>query len=563
LVFGYGFRVQSGTMSSPSTQSEMEKCVEEVLQLLSDMGADESDASMQKLALKASRVVGEMRASMQISPSAQLAALVEDEDWEGASEMLKSAADSEELVKQVVGVVYKDDEDMLGSIKWVKHLEARLQPVACEALYELIKAKKHTSHMQLLLLLKYVRKLNIGVRDIVRTSLECHGRGIIDQLVEEIKRREYEHLSQLPYVQSAVKFFIPTLVRHFDIGSVQSVLLLVSYSQKLKGTYDKLCLGIVQCLLQSFEDHLLLHSMQAMHVWVHVASLLHEVKGRGLSFRWVQTVRLLQQPLDKLDKLKTWFFLHYRTHLEHPDKQRVRDLHKMNPDMKLMLDAFTEWYYNGDSCRTDHLLEAATQVGCILEQLHVQLSRWQHLNTFHAFRLFSQIKKSHSNFRAETPECVDLLLSDSKKLRLINKLCKLPLCVRQGNVLCCDSQDDGQQLFNANVDPDTALTTLSFKAGHLAEQGGVAVVADAGTRWMLKPLDENHVKIFTTDGNLHFDIFFPFLKILIFAKKNNPFKIWVEFFFYFSCRQIFDCQQNIESKHHRGESCLPDAGKWL
>jgi hypothetical protein len=228
----------------------------------------------------------------------------------------------------------------------------------------------------------------------------------------------------------------------------------------------------------------------------------------------VHTVRLLQEPLDKLDKLKTWFFLHYRKHLEDPDKQKLCDLHKMNPDMKLMVEAFTEWYYNGDSCRTDHLLEAATAgVGCILEQLHVQLSRWQHLNTFHAFRLFSQIKKSDSDFRVETPECVDLLLSDSQKLRLINKLCKAPLCVRQRNVLCCDSKDDGEQLFTVTVDPDTALTTFSFLSGHLAaEQGGVAVVAEAGTRWMLKPIDENHFKIFTADGNLHFNSFFPLLK---------------------------------------------------
>jgi hypothetical protein len=131
----------------------------------------------------------------------------------------------------------------------------------------------------------------------------------------------------------------------------------------------------------------------------------------------------------------------------------------------------------------------------------------------------------------ETPECVDLLLSDSQKLRLINKLCKAPLCVRQGNVLvCCDSQHVGEQLFTVTVDPDTALTTFSFLSGHLAEQGGVAIVAEAGTRWMLKPIDENHVKIFTTDGNLHFNSFISFLKNFL---ELNIFLNLGSIFFYF------------------------------
>jgi hypothetical protein len=165
----------------------------------------------------------------------QLARTVRKENWEKAKEALEAnfaEGGREEVVSQVLALVCT--ESTSSAIKWVEHLDAQLQPGACNTLYGHIK-KGGTDQ---LLLLKYVRKLSIDVDEDVRCQLEVEARNIIDQLVLQIK----ENVITLVTGLDDIVFFVPNIVKRFDPSYEENIQLLLQWSHKCLGKSDKVCL---------------------------------------------------------------------------------------------------------------------------------------------------------------------------------------------------------------------------------------------------------------------------------------------------------------------------------
>lgn len=221
-------------------------------------------------------------------------------------------------------------------------------------------------------------------------------------------------------------------MRQFDINKVDSVLLLIQYSaysaKFLQRTDDNACLCIIKELLKAFEENFLLDSEQALLLWAHVIFVMQQIQPESK-----ELLKLFESPLEKLSKIKIRLLaLYQRYYVEAQDKQKLQDLHARNPDLlKIIVEKFVAyWYYNGELQRTKILLES---VNCfndrlskyaVLGQLHVEMFRWQHLDTFEAFYLYTQLKKNNLPLdylpipkeqlrRFKPPACVLLLLSCS------------------------------------------------------------------------------------------------------------------------------------------------------
>jgi len=162
----------------------------------------------------------------------------------------------------------------------------------------------------------------------------------------------------------------------------------------------------------------------------------------------------------------------------------------------------------------------------ILTRLHLEMFKCQQMDTFEAFCLFNEVKQYMEldscedqepelkapleQLKAKVPICLRLILwpkEDENQLRLVNKFFDSAVCIRQEKIVCSSSSLDKELFFSAAVDPDTALTTFSFYSGTTYCKLDVAALEDfsgkkpwTGTQWKLKAHDENHVKIFTDDG---------------------------------------------------------------
>jgi hypothetical protein len=136
-----GFCVKmSSTPASISSLSRIRK----VLQLLYVIRRKAPRENTQQLAQEATEIVEEMRTTFEKSPMGQLVEMVATAEWDTAKEILTNhfptAQSKSDAVKQVLVLFFSERwYRELNALKWVKHLQGELQPVACEALYELIK----------------------------------------------------------------------------------------------------------------------------------------------------------------------------------------------------------------------------------------------------------------------------------------------------------------------------------------------------------------------------------------------------------------------------------------
>jgi len=358
-------------MSSASSSSSVEH-LDQVLQLLSDVSAVETGDKLQQLAKEALKSVGEMRTELLGStPLGQLARIVEKFEWEKAAEQLKNnflPVDRPDVVKQVLLQQPPTNDDIhcyhntikCRAVKWVKYLDVELHPVVCETLYNSMKLKGHTDQLPVLKLLKYVRKFAISIQDDLRSELEKDSRCIIDQIVEDIKQKtcKYQHHRQLSLSSGGVKFFMPSIVRQFDLRSLKSILLLFNFSEMQNKNYNsKFSFYMINTLLEALEEHLLMDSLQALHLWAHIVSVKWSIQGRRLWSLYRDTLKLFDTPLEKLTKMKSRLLVHYQPYIE---DQHLTDLLKNNPLLLCILPDFIKWYYNGDSERTKNLMVAAT-----------------------------------------------------------------------------------------------------------------------------------------------------------------------------------------------------------
>lgn len=437
-------------------------------------------------------------------------------------------------MNKVLALIGNDKENLISGIGWVEYLDADLQPLACDTLYNSIMLRGFTDQpVMVLLLLKHIRNLPVGILDDVRTQLQIFSRSIIDRFVEAIKQNDYEAYSN---EFGVFDFYMPAIVSQFDIQNVDSVLLLIKYNcyQIKFDTYyfhNNISLALVSTIFKALEENLLLESEQAMHLYTHAKCIHNLGSNDGIKF-----TELFTNARKKLTILKTSYFVHYQRYVEDQDKQKLNELHNKNPHLEQITNDFVTWYYNGDSKRTKNLYavariveDVATKVG-IMYQLYMDMVRKKQKDTFDAFFLFNELNVQGQLLEEHAPACVHLLLkssSDAKQLRLVNKFLDAKLCVLEKRILCCNSDDEDEHLCIATVEPDTALTTFSFKSAGddtcwqldaSEHPEGVVKVEEKGTKWMIKAVDEDYVKIFTEDGKGAYIVFIHYW-ILKFIKK--------------------------------------------
>jgi hypothetical protein len=260
-------------------------------------------------------------------------------------------------VKEVLALV-GDEENLINGIKWVEHLDAELQPAACEILYNSIRLKGHTDQpLLVLLLLKNVGNLPVGVLDDVRTQLEKHGNLFIDRFAEAIKKKDY---AMCVNRDRAYDFSMPAIVSKFDISNVESILLLIDYNHyHIKfdpSLQNNICLALVSSVFKALEKYQLLDTEQALHVWAHAKYI--DITYRKISVENVYFLKPFYQTLiNKLNNMKNCLLVHYQQLIEDQDKHKFATLLKRNPGLRWISYDFVSWYYNGDLKRTRNLYE--------------------------------------------------------------------------------------------------------------------------------------------------------------------------------------------------------------
>lgn len=325
----------------------------------------------------------------------------------------------------------------------------------------------------------------------------------------------------------------------------------------MKGFPNIFCSSYSSCylndvLLKTLTAFSLLDSEQAMHLYAHCKFIsCKEEDHAGWKYVPKDVQKLCVDAVEKLSKHKISFFQHYQVYFEDQDKQKIANLHRVNKHLKSMVPEFITWYSNGDVGRIKTIFEAAKATSNlnrfglpgvaeqIMTQLCTEIDRLEFMYTFEAVSLFSDNKlflSSHKfereclfikntkdyfeDLQSKAPNCLRLLLG-SKHLRLVNKFFGTPLCVQHERILCSTSSQDGErhEVCSVVVDPDTALTTVSFKFDDnvckldASALDNVASGTSSGTLWRIRAVDKHHVKISTVDGNLKFPAFEIFRKV--------------------------------------------------
>lgn len=98
-------------------------------------------------------------------------------------------------------------------------------------------------------------------------------------------------------------------MRKFDVGNLESVLLLINFSEELvRRMYYKFSLCVINTLLKTFEENLLLDSENALHLWAH---MLH------IKFSCDTNHELFKGITEKLKMMKPILLLrHYQSYVE-------------------------------------------------------------------------------------------------------------------------------------------------------------------------------------------------------------------------------------------------------
>jgi hypothetical protein len=417
----------------------------------------------------------------------------------------------------------------------VDKLDASLHPGAYRTLYEKIKFKGHTDQPQVLMLWRRIKLLPASVvLDNVRAQLEKDFQRFLGQIIEGIEKTDYSQSSKIYEMVGSkegeliMNKVVTAIVGKFEACTLEQTLLLIRFSMRLLFIGNS-CF-FVDVLLKMFKARKLLESEHSLHLYAHTKYLIAvEPFWKNEQF---SVQKLCIAALNKLAKFKTKFFEHYQRYVEHKNQKKIRRLHEQNWQLSCIVSEFVTWYYKKeDLSRVQKLLLAArstdfTAVHLILTQLHCEMLRFQQLNTNEAFCLFNELKRymtldspeceapevkaAFNKLKAEAPKCLHLLLwpedETRQQLRVVNKFYDSPLWVQQEQKLFCFSGAEDEQTCSVSVDPNTALTSFSFKSGDACwkldalESESMARVALIGARWKLKAVDEQHVKIFTDDG---------------------------------------------------------------
>jgi hypothetical protein len=364
------------------------------------------------------------------------------------------------------------------------------------------------------------------ILDGIMRHVDSACRKIIRRIVEGIKEKDY---SISIYVTKQLEVAVLTdnigrIVQEFSSASLENTPLLIEYASRVLNISD-VCF-FIDAFLKELEKRQLLDSNAGMHLWAY-AKFIKEEQANWPNVA-SSSQNLCTDAIEKLSVNREKFFRHYQIYVEDPDKQKIKDLHQSSPHLLVIVRDFVLFYYNVDLARTQNLLAAANAivdhvvVSRILSQLHEQIVNNYQQKSFEAFRLFNEVnrcmnlstfnsskhyvKKAFEQLKEKAPLSVRQLLwhEGSTHLLLVNKFYNASLGVQEDNnsVVCFDSADDryNNQTWTVAIDEVTSLLTLTHeqKKLQLMGQGNESTVrlAEAGEKWMVKAVDEHHLKIF-------------------------------------------------------------------
>jgi hypothetical protein len=527
----------------PEPVCSREERLKQLLKILDTFCSDSSTATeMQQLANEAKRVVNKMQNFLERSLVEQVAELVQAKKWDEVNEKIEQnfpGGLNIGKVEEILELVYLNGsvEHLVSAITWVVNLDVKLQPRACEALYEQLKCKKLADQPQVLLLLKVFVELPKGqVSENLRAQLAEDFRTSVDQIVRTVKKGDFSQSNKMNKMMKMIadsdvifNEVVTAVVSKFETFTLENTLHLIQFSEELP-LFENSCV-FMDALMKMLEARNLLCSEQGLQLWAHAKYTMEEEPG------WMnvpkETQKLCTDVVEKLTKHKLTFFQHYQKYVEDQDKLKSLKLHKRNQNLCSIVSEFVTWYYKQEDLTTvQNLLSAARATECfiamerILTQLQIEMQKFQQMNTFEAFRLFNEVKKimkrtdydslepeakaSFEELKSKAPTCLRLLLwpdKEENQLQLVNKFYDSPLSFKQDQFICSNTSLDKELLCSASVNRKTSLTTFSFKSGTESCKLDVTALEDnktkkpwIGTPWKLKAVDDTHVKIFTDDG---------------------------------------------------------------
>jgi len=529
------FLLQQLIMSEPECSPE--ERLKQLLKILDSFCSNPSKAEMQQLATEAKRVVNKMQNFLERSLVEQVVELVQTEEWFEADGRMKenfpnglSIGNVEDILELVN--LNGSVEHLVSALMWVQELDMQLQPRACEALYEQLKFQKLANQPQVLLLRKRVSELPEGrVPDKLRTGLDQDFQTIVNQIVNCVQKGDFSLSNKINKISNMVgevylnmNEVVTAVVSKFETFTLEDTLLLIQFSVNLPALGH--CCIFIDALMKMFEAHKLLTSEQSLQLWSHAKFTMEE--ETGWKYESKETQKLCTDVVDKLITYKEFYFQHYQKYVENKDEQKILKLHKRNDDLCSILSEFVPWYCKrGDLTTVQNLLTAARATNSnratqrILTPLQFEMHKFQQMNTFEAFCLFSLVKLNKSQepevmasleeLKAKAPTCLRLLLwpdKDENQLQLVNKFYDSPLSIHVDKIVCSNSSPDTNLLCTATVDPITALTTFSLKSGVKLDAAALEDIKTKkpwiGTQWKLKAFDDTYFKIFTHDGEGQF-----------------------------------------------------------
>jgi hypothetical protein len=521
-----------------SVNISKEECLIEITRLLDASFDDDSGP----LVLGIRQLISILKNNLALEKTEEVAQLVlNNNSEESIKDLLErnfpsgvSIRNVEEILKLVY--VGTDTKNLKKAINFVQIFDYCHQVQAFNALYEDVKFKEHTEEPEMLLMQKKIRQLQEHgqVLDDTRKQVDEDCRKIIGRIVREIEDRNYplSIYCANELERTLLSANMETIVQEFYNGTLENTLLLIEYSTKLPRTSIKCFL--IDALLKELEKSKLLDSENSMHLWAHAKyTQEHPV------WLMVETScqKLCTDAVEKMTLNKEQLLRHYQKYVENDDKQKIINLHLSNRHLHSIVGDFVSFYYNGDVGRTQNLLAVANaSAGCfsdieqiVVWQLYNEMVKHNHLASFGAFRLFHMFHKivifnpsgNSERMQNKAPEWVRQLLwpEGATEFQLVNKFFNAALSVENdnNNVVCFALGDkQSNQTWRITFDQETALLTLTHAQKELelgAGNNASPCLAQTGEGWMVKAVDEYHLKIYRSSKGkifvpiIHFEIF--------------------------------------------------------
>jgi hypothetical protein len=430
------------------------------------------------------------------------------------------------------------------SIRFVQHFESHLQAAAFQEIYQIVQLKDQTTEPEMLLLQKKIRELEEPGTDWdeLKKQVDADCRKIISRIVKGIEQKDYSITNYIAEsIDSALLYDnMATIVRDFSNGTLENTVLLVGFSRNLP-QIPNYCL-MTNAILKELEKYKVLELEQGMQLWAHAKYQIEEQPN------WhtlnASDKKLCTDAIEKLSLNKEKFFRHFQRHIESSDKLKIKDFYLSNWHFDSIVREFVSFYFNSDVGRTQNLLAAAEAIppaGPVvraLSQLHEEMARSGHLNSFEEFRLFNLVKrylsvsvntsisvelknrKAFAELKGKAPAWLQELLwpSGSSRFIISNKFTRKQLFVSASNnkVLKWISEQENNDTDNecgwkVRVDPETSLVSFSRSSGlYLGLENKELILTALDSQFMISADDERYAKLFNIQG---FCIFYFLLAI--------------------------------------------------